>query len=674
MAKPLKIDFHIHTISTIKDPDFDFDLSILNQYINEMKLDCIAITNHNVFDKNQFEVISKNVNAKVFPGMEVDIEDSHLLVITDIHQISELESATEILNKKIVDKKSFISFEEFETIFPNYKDYLLIPHYKKDPRMQQSTIKKFNGLIKCGEVPNSKKFSVIIKDNKSLIPVVFSDFRAKKGIPFPSRQTYLNCLNNDFSNIRCALEDRNKVSINLKNAINEIEYLPNGATISNKLNIIIGTRTSGKTFNIEKIKEAFDTDNCLYVPQFSLIGKAEDTKFEELIKRECSSISEEYYAKFEPLVKKISNIDIEKDEFQIENALNSLFDYAENANIDSYSKTPIFSEVEYSLEDNNMGNNVINSLFRIYKTKWNKDIINKYLDSKNLKRLILELIDKRKEEKKKNILQDHSNVLIRKIKKSLNKQSSANPPETMNLVATFKNKKIIEKSNKLFKNIKVTKKIKYQNLNLFNVYIKSNAYNNVSDLKDSLSTKSSLKLIFDNFYKKDDLYGYIKELENLGISKNNICRALVNIEYDVKNKIGEEPSGGEKAEFNLLKEISNAYKYDILLIDEPEASFDNPFISENIVDMIKSISEKTTVCLTTHNSTLAMMLKPDKIIFTENQNGIHKVYYGTMGDKIFRTVDDEEIISYDSILNVLEAGKTIYKEKGRIYENFRNKK
>ena len=45
-----------------------------------------------------------------------------------------------------------------------------------------------------------------------------------------------------------------------------------------------------------------------------------------------------------------------------------------------------------------------------------------------------------------------------------------------------------------------------------------------------------------------------------------------------------------------------------------------------------------------------------------------------MGDKIFRTVDGEEIISYDSILNVLEAGKTIYKEKGRIYENFRNKK
>lgn len=674
MIKPLKIDFHIHTKPTIKDIDFDFDLGTLNQYINEMKLDCIAVTNHNIFDKEQFEMISANVNAKVFPGMEVDLEDSHLLVITDINQVSELEEASNQLITKIIDEKSYISFEEFETIFPNYGDYLLIPHYKKTPRMQQSTIKKFNGLIKCGEVPNSKKFSVVIKDKENLIPVVFSDFRAKKGVGFPSRYTYINCLNDGFSNIKCAIEDRNKVSINLKNKIDEIEYLPNGATISNKLNIIIGTRTSGKTYNIEKIKESFDTDSCLYVPQFSLIGPAEETKFDELIKRECSSISEEYYAKYKPLIKKISEIDIENDELLIEEGLNSLLDYAENANIDAYSKTHIFSEVEYNVADNNIGNDIINSLYKIYNTEWNKDIIDKYIDINNVKKLLLELIEKRKEEKQKNVLQKYSNDLIRKIKKELNKQSSANTPEIMNIIDAFKNKKIIEKSNELFKKIKKTRKIDFQNLNLFDVNIKSNQYNNVSDLKNSLSTKSTLKSIFDNFYKKDDLYNYIKELENLGISKNNICRALVNIEYDIKNKIGEEPSGGEKAEFNLLKEISNAHKYDVLLIDEPEASFDNPFISENIVDIISSISEKTTVCLTTHNSTLAMMLNPDKIIFTENKNGIHKVYYGTMGDKTFKTVDGEEIISYDSILNVLEAGASVYKEKGRKYESFRNNK
>lgn len=34
-------------------------------------------------------------------------------------------------------------------------------------------------------------------------------------------------------------------------------------------------------------------------------------------------------------------------------------------------------------------------------------------------------------------------------------------------------------------------------------------------------------------------------------------------------------SGGESAEFNLLQTIEDARNYDMLLIDEPESSFDN---------------------------------------------------------------------------------------------------
>lgn len=68
--------------------------------------------------------------------------------------------------------------------------------------MQQTTIDKFNDMIKCGEVPNSKKFSVVIKDKNSLIPVVFSDFRPGSGEPMPSKFTYINCLNDGFSNIK----------------------------------------------------------------------------------------------------------------------------------------------------------------------------------------------------------------------------------------------------------------------------------------------------------------------------------------------------------------------------------------------------------------------------------------------------------------------------------------
>ena len=667
----IKVDFHIHTISTIKDADFDFDIDVLNQYINEMEIDCIAITNHNVFDKKQYEEIRRCVKAKVFPGMEVDIENSHLLLICNGSCVEELEKASFQLKSLIVDENSYISFDEFKNIFPNYGEYILIPHYKKKPRMQQTTIDKFNDMIKCGEVPNSKKFSVVIKDKNSLIPVVFSDFRPGSGEPMPSRFTYINCLNDGFSNIKCSIEDRNKVKVTRNSVTEEIEYMPDGATISNRLNIILGTRTSGKTYNIKKIRQAFDNDSCLYVPQFSLIGDAEDSKFNDLIKKECNSISDAYYSNFKSLVNKLLTIDIEEEENTLEEQLNGLLDYAEKANIDAFAKTRIFSEIQYNVDTTNTAIETIKSLVNIYKTKWHKDIIEKYIDKEQLKKLIREMIDKRKEEKKQIVLERCTNEAILMVKKALNKKSSANTPDSMDLISIFRNKKIIEKANNIFKNIKEERKIDTQDLQLFNVDIKTNEYNSVKELKDNMSTSVSLKPIFDEYYKKNNLYKYIVELNKLGINRNNICKSIVNIKYDVKNQIGESPSGGEKAEFNLLKEINNAYKYDALLIDEPEASFDNPFINDNIVDVIKDIAEKTTVCISTHNSTLAMMLNPDKIIYTENNKGEHKIYYGTMGDKTFKSTDGEEVISYDKILNVLEAGKKAYEEKRHKYDSFK---
>ena len=44
-----KIDLHIHTISTVSDYDFDFDISKLKEYVDKLEIDCIAITNHNTF-------------------------------------------------------------------------------------------------------------------------------------------------------------------------------------------------------------------------------------------------------------------------------------------------------------------------------------------------------------------------------------------------------------------------------------------------------------------------------------------------------------------------------------------------------------------------------------------------------------------------------------------------
>lgn len=93
------------------------------------------------------------------------------------------------------------------------------------------------------------------------------------------------------------------------------------------------------------------------------------------------------------------------------------------------------------------------------------------------------------------------------------------------------------------------------------------------------------------FYDKPFIY--IKELEKSQIDKSKIYKAIVNFKISVLNEILNYQE--ERAEYNLLHELKSADNYDILLLDEPEASFDNPFIKTYIVDIIKKISNKTTV-------------------------------------------------------------------------------
>ena len=78
-----KIDFHIHSKVSYLDAAFEFCQSKLDEYISDAGLDCIAITNHNLFDKSQFEKIRGHAKIPVLPGIEVDLEKSQILVISD---------------------------------------------------------------------------------------------------------------------------------------------------------------------------------------------------------------------------------------------------------------------------------------------------------------------------------------------------------------------------------------------------------------------------------------------------------------------------------------------------------------------------------------------------------------------------------------------------------------
>ena len=69
-----KIDLHIHTVKTNSDADFEFNMESLAEYVKTKSIDVIAITNHNLFNKSQFQKICDALpDTEVFPGIEINI-------------------------------------------------------------------------------------------------------------------------------------------------------------------------------------------------------------------------------------------------------------------------------------------------------------------------------------------------------------------------------------------------------------------------------------------------------------------------------------------------------------------------------------------------------------------------------------------------------------------------
>lgn len=668
----LKIDLHIHTDPASYENSFVFSLDKLEKYVHNNGLQVIAITNHNHFNKSQFlDIQNKLSDIVVLPGIEIDIENSHLLLIGNVDQVEEINNANDLLSKEIRSEKDWISFDKFVRIFPLYKNYLLIPHYKKKPAMQIATINKFEGNLDCGEVRSAKQFEVVAKQSGKLVPVLFSDIRISDDLKvFPIRNTYVDINEFEFSVLKIALSDKNKVFINDSKNDYEFEILPDGTTASSKLNVIIGKRSSGKTFNLDRINASRDDNNIKYIKQFSLTGNSEITKFNELVKNEQTLLIEQYLAPFKNLTDNVLEIDQFFDT-GVDSYLTSLKEYAENQSLkDSYSKSKLFTETCFNANDNYDTRDVIEATLKLLETDHNRKLVDEYLEPLNLKKLLKALLYKREIEYKQFKLKEEVDKIIKSTKLKLSEKSSLKSIKDVDLYEIQKKRVIIDKYNELCNHLKCKSLIETLDIYRFKVELNKTKFKNATEVKRTLDTKIPLVEAF-KFYDKP--FSYIKELEKIQIDKSKIYKAIVNFKIIVLNERNTELSGGERAEYNLLHELKSADNYDVLLLDEPEASFDNPFIKTYIVDIIKKISNKTTVFLSTHNNTLGMLLKPNKIIYTEAcDNNIYKVFTGDFGAKYLKSKDGEIRNTYDHVMDVMEAGETAYKERSTVYESIKN--
>lgn len=148
---------------------------------------------------------------------------------------------------------------------------------------------------------------------------------------------------------------------------------------------------------------------------------------------------------------------------------------------------------------------------------------------------------------------------------------------------------------------------------------------------------------------------------------------FVGVKYAIINEGGHNVSGGEKSEFTFLQKIKDARTKDILLIDEPESSFDNVFLKRDINRFIKEMANEMPVIVSTHNNTIGGSIKPDYILYTNKEHeddGTEKfvLYSGHPTDKKLRSIEGKEIDNYQITISSLEAGEDAYNERNSIYE------
>jgi len=673
-----KIDFHIHTIPTVHDASFTFELSILERYVAEAALDSIAITNHNVFDRNQFAQIAAALDVVVFPGIEVTLDCGHILIVADVANLDTFEEHAKQISARIARPEDSITIDELTEVFSNLDEHLVIPHYDKKSAIKGKALERIAAVVSCGEVDSAKEFIRAVKSDADVTPVLFSDARICDTLaPLPTRQTFVDCGELTLDALKACMHDKRKVALSENDGNSLFQVLDGGQKLSTGLNILLGERSTGKTFTLDRINESHE--HVKYIRQFSLVQQddaAYEREFSRDLQRTRSQFIEEYLSGFKVVLNDVMGVDLRSDERAVENYITSLLESAEEADRrDAFSNTALFDASEFPISDDKVLSDLIASVRQVIENVEYREIIAKHVDIRSLKQLAVELIEllwaKRLETKKKSLV----NGLVRDIKESLKRRTSAVQVQDVDLYRVMLNEKKVERFSEIVKHLQEEAIISEESIQGFRVVATKAPFAGAGEIKDASGVRTAFR---DAYGEYEHPYAYLQMLlDNEALTRSELYKLFVKITYQIMNRDGFEVSGGERSEFRLLQEIKDAQNYDILLIDEPESSFDNIFLRSDVNQIIREISESMPVVVVTHNSTVGASIGADYLLYArkmvEGGEVVYRLYSGHPTNLTLHSLDGRTISNHDITLNSLEAGAETYDHRRQGYEAIKDR-
>lgn len=663
-----RIDLHIHTLSTPLDDDFDFDIESIKRHVSDNQLDIIAITNHNVFDKsNYLEVCKELPNILVLPGIEVSVEGYHVLVVAKDDEIDAFAAQCSGI-KPMKQSEQGIATEEFVALFGG-GDHLVIPHYRKKPSIREPELQKIAGCVSALEVSSQKKWATESKDS-ALPIVIFSDYRCRmEKVPPLGHYTYVDVADATFDALKLSFKDKSKFSITQKRGM--LELAP-GLYASKGLNVVIGGRSSGKTYLLDSIQKSYDANDIVYVRQFGIVQDAADEAFDKIVEGDEASIKSDYYRPMKRIAEHAMELPAREDaDKELKDYIQRLVDYAESTSLDDeFSKCKIYQSQPMSRIDLEPYKKVVQAILVLLGSNPLESEIDSIVGRDALIKLLRCALDACYEAKKKDWCIGRANDLLRKTRTSLASKSSRPPCPESPLVDCVRRVAFVKRITALRSQTKLPAEIRRHSVGRFTSVAMRRDYPNATALKKALGIATGENLPgITNVPDEEYIETMLKKCDDASAFE----KALFDVEISLKNDRCEDISGGQRAEYLFMRALDKAGSQDVVVIDEPESSFDNPFLYSTIAAKLKEISQRATVFVSTHNNVLGVSIQPDVLIYTSvDANEIHKVYAGHASGEALTAPDGSTVPREEALLSLMEAGVTAYNERKPYYGTLAN--
>ena len=671
----LKIDLHIHTVSTTWEESFDFCLEQLKRHIDEQKINVIAITNHNTFDLEQYEEIRDALEGecKVFPGVEVSALKSHILIIDSEDNARRLNDSCEQVKAALQDDiNQSLGYSELLGIFPWLDEAIVIPHYQKDPGVSQESLAELDQFVTAVETSSLGKAKRLCKQGQiGFSAVCFSDYRfgadekLDAGGRYRPGGVYLTTDSVSFGAVKNGIKDG--VRFNADDS-EDIEFAP-GLTLVRGVNLILGKRSTGKSYTLKRIAALFEDSDVYHIEQGELVKNGVEEAFYSNLEQRFSNARQSYMSRFTPLMSEAKlNGNTSVRSRAIKAYLKSLKSYAESSfQSDCYSRCALHRATSIEKPDSTDTESLIGATIQLLKSSDNADLVEGLVGRERLTRLLESLVERATKELRREKCIELSNTVIKLVKQSL-KVSAVDDYPTPYLYEAAEKEAYAKRLTELVDSCWSPKLIADDKGATFSDYsIKFNRckFSKANDVKTALGADSSLQLSgITNKGSQDYVDCLLSLPDNLCLSSG-----LFDVQVRMEDDKGAALSGGQRTECVFVGKLKEAYGKSVILIDEPESSFDNPFLSKTIAGRIRELAKSSTVVVATHNQVLGFDLKPDKVFVARYDKDIGKysILGGSPHDKML-TADEHSEPTAEAMLEILEAGLPSYNNRREYYE------